>query len=297
MEYSMPEQLELMEAAPDAALTPDATEQSAESNADATGGTENVAETEGTEGQQDGQENKNLVDAEKQKSERKISGIQKRLNELTRDKYSERQAREALERQNQELMSLLKTGRSPAADAPADGRPQQSQFTDYAEFVRADAVWNATNAAKAMMEQTIRAQGENAQRQTQAQAAAAEAAAYQSQAAALAKSIPDFAETMEDADTVDVPTPTLNMIRQLPNGALIAYHMIKNPVLAQQFFGKSEAMQGVLLGQLSASLKGSAKVSNAPPPGQPARAKAAGSSSEPPTDPDAYMAWAAKNMR
>jgi hypothetical protein len=296
LEKSMPEQLELMEAAPDAALTPDAGVDAPESNADATGGTENVAEQEGTEGQQDGQENKNLVDAEKQKSERKISGIQKRLNELTRDKYSERQAREALERQNQELMSLLKTGRQPA-DTPADGRPQQSQFTDYAEFVRADAVWNATQAAKAMMEQTMKAQGEHTQRQSQAQADAAAVAAYQARQAAIAKSIPDFAETMEDADTVDVPTPVLTMIRQLDNGPLIAYHMVKNPTLAQQFFGKSEAMQGVLLGQLSASLKGSAKVSNAPPPGQPARAKAAGSSSEPPTDPDAYMAWAAKNMR
>ena len=122
----MPE-AELMEAAPDAALTLDAGETSPENNPDAPSGTENVAENEGQQAeQQDEQGNKTVVDAEKQKSERKISGIQKRLNELTRDKYTERQARENLERQNQQLLEMLKTGRSQAADAPADGRPQQS---------------------------------------------------------------------------------------------------------------------------------------------------------------------------
>ena len=295
----MPEQMELMEAAPDAAQTPDAGTQPA-NETDAPGGTETDAGQEDAgqrneQGNEDGQENKAIVDAERQKAERKVSGIQKRLNELTRDKYAERQARESLERQNQELLSILKTGRQPV-EQQADGRPQQSQFTDYAEFVRADAVWNATQAAKTLIEQERRVLHETTQRTTAANTEAAAAAAYQQRMAAAAKAIPDFEETMADADTIEVPTPVLNMIRRLDNGPQIAYHMVKNPELAKQFFTQPPEMHGVLLGQLSSTLKGSAKVSNAPPPGQPARSKT-GSGSEPPTDADAYMAWAAKNMR
>jgi len=289
----MSEQLELMEAAPDAALTPEAGDNSPAENTDATGGTENVADNE-SDGQQDGQANKDVIETEKQKSEKKISGIQKRLNELTRDKYAERQAREQLERQNLQLMEMLKGGQKPA-EKPTDGKPNQSDYSDYAEFVRADATWHATQAAKQMIASERAAMAETTQRSTAAQSEAVAAADYAKRAKETAKSVPDFDEVMAEAD-VDVPQHVLTMIRRLDNGPLVAYHMVKNPELAQQFFAQPPMMHGILLGQLSATLKGSAKVSNAPPPGKTVKSQA-GSSSEPPEDADAYMAWAAKNMR
>lgn len=261
-----------------------------EENTDAPSGTENIeAEPEG----QDGEKNETVVDVERQKSDKKISGIQKRLNELTRDKYAERQARETLEKQNRDLMELLKGGVKPVAHS--DGKPQQDQYTDFAEFVKADAVWSSTQAAKAHIEQYTKTQQEASQRQSIAQSESAAAAAYAQRAAATAKSVPDFDEVMAEAD-VDVPMPVLSMIRQLDNGPLVAYHMVKNPALAQKFITMHPSMHGVLLGQLSATLKGSAKVSNAPPPGAPAKQRAS-SSNEAPADTDEYMAWADKKYK
>jgi len=294
----MPEQLELEVAAPEfAAHTSEITQEKTafEETPDAPDGTEKtVASQEGE--QSDGEQNKDVIETAQQKSEKKLSGIQKRLNELTRDKYTEREARQNLERQNSELMALLK-GQKPASQQPTDNaQPTQDQYTDYAEFVKADAVFHATKAAKAIMEQSTKAQNETQQRQAFIQSEAIAAQTYANRAKETAKSVPDFAEVMAEADNIEVPTPVINMLRRLENGPLVAYHMVKNPALAQQFNEAPPAMHGVLLGQLSATLKGSAKVSNAPPPGKSVKSQA-GSSNEPPEDTDAYMVWAAKNMR
>jgi hypothetical protein len=102
-------------------------------------------------------------------------------------------------------------------------------------------------------------------------------------------------ETMADAD-IAVPTAVYDMIRRLPEGPTIAYHMAKNPELAQQFFEQPPYMHGVLLGQLAATLKAPQKTTTAPAPGKPAASKA-GSDNEPPSDPNLYRAWADKHLK
>lgn len=283
----MPDQLELEVSPPVEATTPAATQETEVAQEPAVTGDTEVAEP-------DKDKNKTVVDEAKQKSEKRLSGIQRRIDELTRDKYTERQARENLEQQNKELLAILKGQKAPDGKTD-DGRPKQDQYPDYADFVRADAVWLAEKAADAKIEKALSTQSEETRRQSFAQSEQQAVAQYNERAKEAAKSIPDYDEVMSDAD-VDVPMPVLAMIRRLDNGPTVAYHMAKNPALARQFFDQPAAMHGVLLGQLSATLKGTAKVSNAPPPGKPAQPKA-GSSSEPPEDADAYMVWAAKHMR
>lgn len=294
----MSEQLELEVAAPQQDNAAQLSEPDAEQRPEQPGGTDapeqSVAET-------DEQKNERVQQEAAQKAEKRARGIQKRMDELTRDKYAERQAREELARQNAELLALLK-GKTENVPS-ADDRPTQDQFSDYAEYVKAYAIWAAEKAAKlharqeakALLEQNLKEQREAQARQAQIQSEQAVINAYAQRHKEAAKTIPDFEETMAEAD-VDVPAHVLNMIRRLDNGPIVAYHMVKNPALAQQFFTHPPEMHGILLGQLSATLKGSAKVSNAPPPGRPTQAKS-GSANEPPEDTEAYFAWAAKHMR
>ena len=254
---------------------------------------EPTEKVEGEEVKTDEQINADVQKEAQARAEKRQRSIQKRMDELTRDKYAERQAREALEKQNAELMAMLK----PAPTAQRTGAPRQEDFTDYAEYVKADAVWHAKQEAQAILKATLQEQSK-AQQSVAQQAAERElASTFTKRAAEIAKSLPDYQEVMEDADQIQVPNHVLGMIRRLDNGPLIAYHMVKNPALAERFNTEPPEMHGVIIGQLSASLKTPSKVSNAPPPGKPAAPKSAASPSDPPEDADAYMAWAAKHMR
>ena len=258
-----------------------------------------TTQTDANGAETDEQKNKRVQQEEQQRAEKRSRGVQKRMDELTRDKYAERQARESLEKQNAELLAMLKGNTSKPTQS--DGRPTQDQFQDFQEFVRADAVWHArqesVREARALLEENLKTQTQAQQRQAHEHNERTIHSAYVQRQREIAKNIPDFDETMsEGAQDITVPDPVFNMIRRMPNGPLIAYHLVKNPALTDQFYNSPPEMHGILLGQLSATLKGSAKVSNAPPPGTPVKAKT-GSSSEPPEDTDAYMAWAEKNMR
>lgn len=255
--------------------------------------------TEANEAVTDEQKNREVQEQEKQKAERRSRGVQKRMDELTRDKYAERQAREALEKQNAELLAMLKGGAKQSQAVDADAQPTPDQFTDYQEYIRADARWIARQEAKALVEQTRKTMNEEQQRTAQEQSERQMAASFAQRQREIAKAIPDYEQTMADgAHEINVPNGVFDMIRRMPgtDGHLVAYHMVKTPALADQFFSNPPELHGVLLGQLLATVKGAAKVSNAPPPGKIVRANT-GSSSEPPEDTAAYFAWAEKHMR
>ncbi len=284
---------------------PDNAAQSSETPPDNTDGGEQAVVTDATKtdangAETDEQKNKRVQQEEQQRSEKRSRGVQKRMDELTRDKYAERQARESLEKQNAELLAMLK-GNTTKPNQSNDGKPTQDQFQDFQEFVRADAVWHARQEsireAKTLLEENLKTQTESQQRQAREHNEQTVHSAYMQRQREIAKTIPDYDQTMaEGAQDITVPDPVFHMIRRMPNGPLVAYHLVKNPALTDQFFSSPPEMHGILLGQLSATLKGTAKVSNAPPPGNPVKAKT-GSSSEPPEDTEAYMAWAEKNMR
>lgn len=270
--------------------------------------TENTVVSDATENETpdaatDEQKNAQVKEEEKQKTEKRARGWQKRVDELTRDKYAERQAREALQKQNEELLRVaLGKGNASAANAnqEGDGRPNPASYVhgeSDAQYIRDDAVWLAEQRARSIIEENSKRQAEERQRQTVEQSERAIVNAYAQRTREIAKTIPDYAETMaEGAADISVPNQVFDMIRRMPDGPLVAYHMVKNPTLTEQFFNNPPELHGILLGQLSATLKGAAKISNAPAPGKPTQARAA-SSSTPPEDTAAYFAWADKHMR
>lgn len=254
--------------------------------------------TENQEAETDDQKNERVQREAAARQEKRARGVQKRMDELTREKYEERKRADELAAQNARLLEAVLKGQGGAAAGKAaqEGEPKPEQFDDYNDYVRAMARHEAKQVARSEVEATSRVTTEATQRAAAEQAAVREAAVYAERARAAAKTLPDFEEVMEDASSITVPTSVLNMIRRMEDGPVIAYHMVKNPRLAEQFNTASPDMHGILLGQISATIKAPAKVSNAPPPGNRVSSKPA-SGSEPPTDPDQYMAWAAKHMR
>lgn len=246
----------------------------------------------------DADKNQQVQDEERKKVEKRASGVQKRIDELTRDKYAERQARENLERQNQELLALIKGNKQASNFRPeTDGPPTPDQFPDYQEFIRADAIWHATQKAQQLLEERQKVFSEEETRRRSEESERAIASRYISRQREIAKTIPDFNETIEEgAADVTVPNSVFDIMRKHPDGPLLTYHFIKKPELTEQFFTNPPELHGVLLGQLLSTIKQPSKTSNAPAPGKPVQTKTV-ASSEPPENTDAYMAWASKNMR
>jgi len=262
-----------------------------------------AAETETPDAVTDEQKNEQVKEEEKQKTEKRARGWQKRVDELTRDKYAERQAREALQKQNEELLRVALgkgNANAPNAAQEGDGRPNPASYVhgeSDAQYIRDDAVWMAEQRTRAILNENAKVQTEAQAKQAQEQAERAVTSAFMTRQREVAKTIPDYDTTMaEGAHEISVPTPVFKMIRRMHDGPLVAYHMVKNPALTDQFFNADPDDYGIILGQLVSTLKGAAKVSNAPTPGKPTQARAA-SSSTPPEDTAAYFAWADKHMR
>lgn len=228
------------------------------------------------------------------KEEKRQASVQRRMDELTADKYAERKRADQLAEQNAKILALLES-RSGQAQANPSGEPTREQFTDYEDFVTARAEWRAEQKAQAIIEQFSKTQTETQAKAQAEQSEQAIAKQFLERRAAAEKEIPDFRETVQDWEP-QLPNSVVDMILKVPEGALISYHLAKNPGLEAQFRDSPAYMHGVILGQLIATLKSPPKVSSAPAPGKPVAAKP-GTSSEPPSNPDAYYAWAKKHLR
>jgi hypothetical protein len=227
----------------------------------------------------------------RQASEKKARGVQKRIDELTADKHAERKRADELAQQNARILALLEGKSDKVATS---GEPVREQFEDYEKYTAALARYEAKQEAKALFEEAQKTQREATQKLEQERTSQQVQREYHKRQTEVAKAIPDFYEVMEDAD-ISVPNHVLDMVMRMPDGPTIAYHMAKQPDLAKQFWDQPPYMHGIILGQLSATLKGTPKVSTAPAPGKPAASKPAASNS-PPTDPEQYFAWAEKHM-
>jgi hypothetical protein len=286
----MPDQLELEQVADPAdksALQQSETAKDAEKQPGATDAQEKVAET-------DEQKNERIQKEAAEKAEKRAKGVQKRIDELTADKHAERKRADELASQNARILALLEGKQAPAA--AAQGEPKREQFESYEDYVAARAEFRAEQKAKALIEQSTKTSEEQRRKETSEQAQRTLEQGYADRQRQAAKDISDFNDVMEDAD-IAVPTQVYNMIMRMPDGPVIAYNMAKNPDLVQQFWSNPAEMHGILLGQLSATLKSQQKAqTKAPDPGKPVGSKA-GTATEPPTDPNLYRAWADKHLK
>lgn len=227
------------------------------------------------------------------KEEKRALGVQRRIDELTAKNYQEKARADAL----QTVLDSMNKGGNQQQQSDASKEPQRDHFESYEDFLEAKATFKAEQIVQKHLEQyqtqqkeaTTRSQAEQSRKESERQ--------FLERRATLEKEIPDYKDVVEDWDTSTIPSSLVDMLIKLPEGPLVSYHMAKNPALEAQFRDQPEYMHGIILGQLIASLKSVPKTSTAPAPGKTVSSSKAGSSKEPPSDPEQYFAWAQKNLR
>src|SRR6185312_2578211 len=246
------------------------------------GTTETVVETD------EQKEAKRLID-EKQRGERAKRSIQKRFGE-----YSE--ALKQKDRQIEQLMPAV-VGTQQQPEASTDAPPGREEFATYEDDVEARAEYRAAKAAESRLMALVEEAQKQQQTLTKQQEETQAQKSYAQALSSFEKTTPDFREVV-DRDDVSIPDDAVRALYRLPDPGPVLYAIGKNPELASSLWQHqgNAVMQSYLLGQIAASAKSAPQISNAPPPGKPVGAKG-GSSSDPPKNPDAYMAWRKKNLR
>lgn len=189
--------------------------------------------------------------------------FQKRVDDLVRGKgEAEREA--AYWR----AQALGKTPSPAPAPAPAaDAEPKADDFASYEDYVRA--------LAKHEAKQLVRAERESARKAEQAQATQT---AWQQREAEFAKTAPDYVEVVGTSE-VTLPQHVLEAVAESELGPQLAYHLAKNPDVAEKLRGMSERAAMREIGRLEASITSApapapaappaARPTNAPPPVKP----------------------------
>lgn len=213
-----------------------------------------------------GSESETETKQETDKEERpKKDRIQKRFDQLTREKYELMARIEALERR------LAQGGdhSQPAGEPPA-GPPRQEDFESYEDYVEARAIWK--------MEQKL-AEREQRMAEREAQQQAQETMRRWSARVEAARSkYEDFDEAL---DTDVKITPAIQQaLMESEAGAEIAYYLGKHPEEAARIAALTPVAAIREIGKIEAKLTSSPseqkpKVSNAPPPARTLMGRAA----------------------
>lgn len=231
-------------------------------------------------------------DAERKrvKEEKRQASVQRRFDELTRQRYEEKARADALE------LIVKQYGQPQQQQAKQSDEPQRDQFDSYEDYLRASAVYEARQLVKQEIEQ-MQAKQKEISTISQVEKSRQDAEKqFLERRVATEKTIPDYREVVEDWEP-NLPSSVVDTIIRLPEGPLLTYHLAKNPELEEQFRTAPEYMHGVLIGQLLSTLKSTPKTTSAPPPGKPVSAAKAASSDGPPADPEQYYAWAQRQQK
>lgn len=188
-------------------------------------------------------------------------GVQKRLDELTRQ-------RGEAQRMNERLLSVLErtltTGKAPATEAPS-GPPKREQFETYEQYLDAKSDYRTAEAVQIIEQKAIQArQQEAAQRRD---------SDWQSKLQKTASEIEDFADVVY-ADNLPISQAMVTAMQDSDLGPQIAYHLGKNPSDAQRISQLSPAAQVREIGKIERDLElkkaaPAKKASGAPPPIEP----------------------------
>ena len=176
--------------------------------------------------------------------------------------------------------------------APEDERPKRDDFEDYEAFMRAEARFEARQEFKALQQQ----ERQRSQQQSQATTDAQRLQRFNADLAKTREAVADFDEVVDAAD-VPVTQAMRDAILESEVGALLTYHLAKNPAEAQRISQLSHVAQIKALGAIEASLmqKPAPQVSKAPSPITPINSGTRASPDPSKMSMDEYQAWRKKN--
>ena len=194
-------------------------------------------------------------------------GVQKRLDELTRQ-------REDAERRAERLLAIVEgMKQQPEAQAPPElVRPSRDDYSDQAQYedaFMAFAVENAKLSAKTEVESMTKAAKEQAARIDMEARNRVVQEAYAQRVVATKAKYADFSEVAESPE-VQIPIAVVHAIVQAEDGPELQYYFGKNPDEAKRLLALPPPIQLVELGKISMKLASPTApkpvLSNAPPP-------------------------------
>jgi len=208
-------------------------------------------------------------------------GVQKRLDELTREREEARRLAESERQERLRLLALLESKDKPKAQPDGEDPEPQKPVKDPAnpeayeaaleKWIEERSSWTARRETKTILEEANRKAAEQ-----QATERAREAQqVYASRVEKAKVKYPDYTEVAESPD-VQISIPMAHAITQSEDGADIAYFLGKNPEEAKRISSLAPPLQLVELGKISARLTQPTPkpVSAAPAPGKPIKASA-----------------------
>lgn len=227
--------------------------------------------------------------AEETEGKQKLSGVQKRINELTRQRYEEEEKRKALEAEVQQLREQqFKTTHE-------SGKPTLEQF-DYDQDAYQEAVlkW-AQDGVQREQEAKLQAEKERQEFQQQIQ----KAQALREKVTKAIEKYPDYLDVVENPDV-----PSLGKLNQAAYEALmeseamadVSYYLAKNPheVYEFQSMSPSQAIRKIV--SIEQRFK-KPKTSNAPPPPTSVGGKASATVDPSKMTTEEWMEWRRQSLQ
>lgn len=196
--------------------------------------------------------------------EKKKSKLTERFSEITKARKEaeakaeanakavaeERAAREAAERGLAALRDKYEPKKTDLGP-----KPEVSQFSDATEFGKALEDWTR--------EDTLRQESQKQAEDRARKEAEAQSKKWSERVEEAKKDIPDYAETLA-ASTVTVSDQAIHAIQRSDMGPRIMHHLAKNPEVAANLAKLTVGEMYYEIGQLAATLRGSAKAPVAP---------------------------------
>lgn len=250
---------------------------------------------------------------------KKAQGVQKRLDELTRQREDEKRARLNSEQQLERTLKLLEKameGKPAQVEAKDDADPEPAEpdvakytdqnvyNTDYRRYLQNLAKWEGRSAAK----QTLKEEREAAQKRAQEDGHRKVSETYQARVDKAREKYPDY-DAKVYSESVPFTRPMTDAIVEMEHGTDVAYFLADNPQEFDRISKLSPRGQVMELGYLSAQFRSQkaaepaaqkAPVSQAP---KPIRPLGGGGGSPAPGSPqggeesmDAYAARRSKEL-
>jgi hypothetical protein len=211
---------------------------------------------------------------------KQAKGVQKRLDELTKQREEERaraeKAEQLLERMTG-LVEQLSGKKEPTTPEPAaEGEPVKPNRNDYpdpdawesalVDYADKRAAWTAKREVETMQRQ----QREESQAAAIEQGMLKARDEYAARVQEAKTKIPDYDEVANSPD-VSVPIPVAHAIINSEHGPQLQYYLAKHPERAQALFNMTPPQQLIALGLMVAEMQAPVKppVSAAPRPISP----------------------------
>lgn len=199
------------------------------------------------------------TDGEPSASEKKAPWFQRRIDQLTAEKWEERRAAESARKQTADLLAEMATLRSASVDKPSTPTAAVEAATPTPS--------RPVSTGREVSEAEINARAE--QRAEQISREKAFNKACNDIAAAGKEEYGDFDMSLKTFQMLGgIPTQLLDTITEMPNAHKVLYSIGKDPDLAERIVKMPVAKQALELARLEANLSKTTprEVSKAPPP-------------------------------